>query len=97
MVRPTGIRATDVRLVPALVTAPPNAVPGPAHEVQPAVTVPLADRLTATFEPPAEEPEQLIQPITIPALETQQIAVDTSSGVMPIEIVPLRIEPLQGE
>jgi len=48
-------------------------------------------------EPPTEEIESLIPPIAIPALETRQIAVATGSGVVPIEIEPLRIEPLQGE
>jgi hypothetical protein len=60
-------------------------------------------QLAATFEPPPiEEPEPLIPAIAIPQLETEplairQIAMDVSSGVMPIEIEPLRIEPLQGE
>ena len=53
--------------------------------------------LAPTFEPPFEEPEPLIPPITIEPLETELIAVDASSGVMPIEIEPLQIEPLRGD
>ena len=57
----------------------------------------LADDVAAV--PQEEEP--LIPPIAVDPLETVQIAVGNpiaveSSGVMPIEIEPLRIEPLRG-
>lgn len=81
--------------VPALVAAPaPQPDNGPAVEV---LSSPPVRRLAAAFEPPVEELEPLIPPITVPPLETELIVVDVSSGVMPIEIEPLRIEPLQGE
>ena len=51
----------------------------------------------ATLELPFEELEPLIPPITIEPLENRLIVVDTSSGVMPIEIEPLQIEPLRGD
>ena len=58
-------------------------------------------RLAADVGAPPEE-ESLIPPIAIEPLVTDplapvQIVVDQSSGVMPIEIAPLRIEPLQGD
>lgn len=82
---------------PVLVTAPaPQPNPGPVVETA-TVASPPVRRLAAAFEPPIEEVEPLIPPITIPPLETELIVVDASSGVMPIEIEPLRIEPLQGE
>jgi hypothetical protein len=75
------------------------AVPPPELENQRVVQTVASPprRLLAALEPPIEEVESLIPPITIPPLETAQIVVDASSGVMPIEIEPLRIEPLQGE
>lgn len=80
----------------------PIAVPGLAPDIQPVVaattaTRPPMRRLPTPFEPAPEDLEPLIPPIMIPPLETKQIAVDARSGVMPIEIEPLRIEPLQGE
>jgi hypothetical protein len=84
---------------PELVVAP-IAVPEPPPGIQRVVattTMPPMRRLVAASEPPPEELEPVIPPITIAPLETALIAVDTSSGVMPIEIEPLRIEPLQGE
>lgn len=97
--RGNRVRPTDVRLpidypsrpAPELSAAPlqPDierlVPPNPTHQV---VAVP---------ELPLEELEPLIPPLSIPPLETKLIAVETSSGVMPIEIEPLRIEPLQGE
>ena len=63
--------------------------------------VPLTRRLADPVAPPQEE-ELPIPPIAIELLATEplrpvQIAVDVSSGAMPIEIEPLRIEPLQGD
>ena len=82
---------------PALVTAPaPESDNSPVDEAV-SVQSPPVRRLAAAFEPPVEEVEPLIPPIMIPPLETELIVVDVSSGVMPIEIEPLRIEPLQGE
>ena len=79
------------------------AAPGGPNGVRRTGTSPRVRRLAATFEPPPiEELEPLIPAIAIPQLETEpleirQIAMDVSSGVMPIEIEPLRIEPLRGE
>ena len=68
--------------------------------VQPPVrlTRHLADDVAA----PLPEEEPLIPPIAVEPLEPVQIAVGSpitveSSGVMPIEIAPLRLEPLSGE
>jgi hypothetical protein len=81
---------------PALVSVPaPQPQRRPVDEA--VAVVPPMRRLAAPFEPVVEELEPLIPPIAIPPLETTQIVVDVSSGVMPIEIEPLRIEPLQGE
>ena len=77
-----------------------GSVPAPQPDSRPidqAVTVlPPMRRLAAPFEPPVEELESPIPPIAIPPLETTQIVVDVSSGVMPIEIEPLQMEPLRG-
>lgn len=106
-VRPADVRPSIEQASPQLDvvgrTLSGPAAPGGPDRVRPPVTSPRVRRLAATFEPPPiEELEPLIPAITIPQLETEpleirQIAVDTSSGVMPIEIEPLRIEPLQGE
>lgn len=95
---PGRVRPTDVR-PPLTSTPPPSLVttqPEPATAIPSAVSLPVR-RLADAFEPPPEELEPLIPPITIPPLETELIVVDAGSGVMPIEIEPLRIEPLQGE
>ena len=93
-------RPTDVRLTSNHV-APPASSGGTDGPDQARPTgAPDKARLTAlpsTFEPPVEELEPLIPPITIEPLETRLIVVDTSSGVMPIEIEPLQIEPLRGD
>ena len=51
-------------------------------------------RARAVPPPPDEEP--IVPPIAIEPLSTAQI-VDMSSGVMPIDIAPLQIEPLLGQ
>lgn len=102
---PDKARPTDIAdLRPALdrVSPPPETVgrtlSGPAAQGGPdKARPPRMRRLPPTFEPAPEDLEPLIPPLMIPPLETQQIAVDARSGVMPIEIEPLRIEPLQGE
>ena len=53
-------------------------------------------RPVARVRPPLEDEEPVIPPIAIEPLVPTQIVVDTRSGVMPIEIEPLQIEPLQG-
>ena len=97
---PSGVPAVQpVPHPPALVTAPAS-VPEAAPDVRavPAIaTLPPMRRLVSAFELPPEELEPVIPPLTIEPLETRLLSVDTSSGVMPIEIEPLRIEPLQGE
>jgi len=65
--------------------------------------VQLTRRLAADdLVPPVEEeppiPPIMIEPLTtIEPLSSVQIAVNTSSGVVPIEIAPLQIEPLLSE
>lgn len=94
-------RPADVRLsidrgpdVGRTLLGPPARPKGVPAKAGPGVTPPpLA---AATLEPPFEELEPLIPPITIEPLETSLITVD-SSGVMPIEIEPLQIEPLRGD
>jgi len=57
----------------------------------------LGRRRAADVTAPPPEEESPIPPIAIEPLTTVQIAVDVSSGVMPIEIAPLQIEPLLGQ
>ena len=52
---------------------------------------------TVVIDAVPEEEEPPIPPITIEPVHTVQIAVDESSDVMPIDIAPLQIEPLQGQ
>ena len=52
-------------------------------------------RAAAVIPPPPDE-EPIVPPIAIEPLSTAQI-VDMSSGVMPIDIAPLQIEPLLGQ
>src|SRR5688500_13613178 len=77
--------------------------PNQPAAIQPVPTTPrqLARRLAADVAAQPEE-ESPIPPIAIEPLDTVplgavQIAVDVSSGVMPIEIEPLQIEPLLGQ
>jgi hypothetical protein len=63
--------------------------------------VPLTRRVADDVAALPQEEESLIPPIAIAALEPGQIAVGNpiaveSSGVMPIEIEPLQLEPLRG-
>jgi hypothetical protein len=44
---------------------------------------------------PTDPDEPIFDPLVIAPIAVPVIAVDTSSGVMPIEIEPLQIEPLQ--
>ena len=96
----TGERPTIERAAPAVSSQPANVTP-----IQPVRTTPRqSGRLLAadvTVPPPAED-ESPIPPITIEPLTTEPlravlIAVDVSSGVMPIDIAPLQIEPLLGQ
>ena len=103
-VRPTDERPTIERaaVAPASQSNEPAAIqPAPAPARQ------FTRRIATAIPLPPEEEESLIPPIaidplaTVPlravSLEAMQIAVDQSSGVMPIEIAALRIEPLQGQ
>jgi hypothetical protein len=88
--------------------AAPASQPNELAAIQPAgIPARQFTRRLATAIPPREEEESLIPPIaieplvTLPlravSLEAVQIAVDQSSGVMPIVIAPLQIEPLLGQ
>ena len=85
--------------VPAVASQRNDAAP-----IQPVLSTPrqLARRPAADVAAPPAEEEPPIPPIAIEPLSTAplgavQIAVDVSSGVMPIEIEPLQIEPLLGQ
>ena len=84
---------------PVLVVAPPPRPIMGGADVRRVVatTVPSTPPAMDTPDAPPEEPAPMIPPITIEPLETKLIAVETSSGVMPIEIEPLQIEPLRGD
>ena len=61
----------------------------------------LTRRLADEGAAPPQEEESLIPPIAVEPLEPAQIAVGNpitvdSSGVMPIEVAPLQLEPLRG-
>ena len=56
-----------------------------------------SERSARSAVPVLPEEESPIPPIAIEPLATVQVAVDASSGVMPIEIEPLQIEPLLGQ
>jgi hypothetical protein len=93
-VRPTIERAEGV----------PASQPDEPAAIQPA-PIPARQftrRLATAIPPPPEEEESPIPPIAIEPLgtaplEAMQLAVDVSSGVTPIEIAPLQIEPLLGQ
>ena len=64
-------------------------------------SVRLARRLADDVAAPPQEEEPLIPPIAIEPFEPARIAVANpitveSSGVMPIEVAPLQLEPLRG-
>ena len=98
--RPTGQptierAAIPVEQQPAVVAPDPDSVgspwPAAARDER------LADDAAAL----PQEDESLIPPIAIAPLEPEQIAVGSpiaveSSGIMPIEIEPLQLEPLRG-
>ena len=56
-------------------------------------------RAAATLLPDEEPlvPQIAIEPLRTPPLSEAQIAADVSSGVMPIDVEPLQIEPLLGQ
>ena len=60
----------------------------------------LGRRRVAATLPPDEEPiipQITIEPLRTPPLTEMQITADVSSGVMPIDVAPLQIEPLLGQ
>jgi hypothetical protein len=95
-----GIQAEQAQVSATTVTAPSMA-----RAIQPAAATPSPVRartaprrlVLAAEGDVAEDIEPLIDPITIEPIATIQIAIDVSSGVMPIDIEPLRIEPLRGQ
>ena len=81
---------------PVIERAQAPGSPGETDNVRPTSDgVQLTRRLAAPVAPPPEE-DPPIPPINIEPLATAQIAVNVSSGVIPIEIEPLQIEPLRG-
>lgn len=92
--KPTVARSGAERPGDAVASQPTNVTP-----IQPVPSAPrqLARRLAADITALPPEEESPIPPIAIEPLTTAQIAVDVSSGVMPIEIAPLQIEPLLGQ
>jgi len=98
-----SVQQNNPRAAVSLPAVQPPVNAGPAAPVRPAAIQPartgarqFSRRLADAITPPAEE-ESLIPPLAIAPLTTTQIAVDTSSGVTPIEIEPLQIEPLLGQ
>ena len=70
--------------------------------IQPVPSAPrqLGRRRAVPTPPPDEEPlvpQIAIEPLRTPPLTEAQIAADVSSGVMPIDVEPLQIEPLLGQ
>ena len=87
--------ATPVPAPPTVTRAvQPDAAPADSRSG----TRPLSGGLVFAANADAtEDIAPLIDPIMIEPITTVQIAIDVSSGVMPIDIEPLRIEPLQGQ
>ena len=89
--------AIPVEQLPAVVAPDTGSV-----RLQAAQTpVRLGRRLADDVAAPPQEEEPPIAPIAVEPLEPVQIAVGNpitveSSGVMPIEIAPLQLEPLRG-
>lgn len=98
--KPTVARTGAERPAAAVASLPADLTP-----IQPVRITPRQSgrRLAAdvTVPPPAEEespiPPIAIEPLSAAPLREVQIAVNESSGVMPIEIAPLQIEPLLGQ
>jgi hypothetical protein len=81
-----------------VVGAPPRDAT-PTQLVQPKPRQLGRSRVAAT-PPPDEEPivpQITIEPLWTPPLTEVQIAADVRSGVMPIDVEPLQIEPLLGQ
>jgi len=77
-------------IVVARTVSGPRGEPDTARPTAPLASANPGPQVGSTERP--ERPERLIviEPLIVPLL-----AVDTSSGVMPIDIEPLQIEPLQ--
>ena len=81
----------------AVASAPVDVTPTQLVESEPRQ---LGRGRAAATLPPDEDP--IVPPITIdplrtPPLPEAQIAADVNSGVMPIDVEPLQIEPLLGQ
>jgi len=99
-----SVQQDNQRAAVSLPAVQPQVNAGPAARARPAASQPArtgarqsSRRLADAITPPPAEEESLIPPLAIVPLTTTQIAVDTSSGVTPIEIEPLQIEPLLGQ
>lgn len=94
---PAGDRDTDRPTIERV------AIPAPPAPIVESDTrsVRLARRLADEVAAPPQEEEPLIPLIAVEPVEPVQIAVGNpitveSSGVMPIEVAPLQLEPLRG-
>lgn len=74
---------------PQLATVKPVDVPRPTERA--------AERERPEQSERPERPQRSITPILIEPIVVPLMAVETSSGVMPIDIDPLQVEPLQPE
>jgi hypothetical protein len=82
----------STRIAGAPVVVPPvtlQPIPSGAGELQ----IEASDRVSQPRRTPARS--IVLDPLVIEPIRVPLIAVDSSSGVMPIEIEPLQIEPLQ--
>ena len=97
-VRPTEERPTIDR-GPAAVASPSSA-PDATQPVRIEARQ-FTRRAAAVIPPPPDEepivPQIAIEPLATVPLSAAQIAAEVSSGVMPIDIAPLQIEPLLGQ
>ena len=96
-VRPTNQHA----LIESPAVKPQDTSAPTVIQPEPSAPRQLARRRAADVAAPPEEespiPPIAIEPLTTVPLRAVQIAMDVSSGVMPIEIAPLQIEPLLGQ
>src|SRR4051812_41774659 len=90
---PRGAQLPSRQIASAYQATPPVVLqPTPALAVNRPIVTRVATRPGRTAQRQVTADLLVIEPIRVPL-----IAVETSSGVMPIEIQPLQIDPLQPE